>query len=245
MTGKDGHDIEGSKLCPPPTPPTPTKCGQNIIQFIRTHGPYDFIALQEASAYQDIFNDPTMANYEVREQHHNKGNEFMVTAWDETKYKLDPDNNFYSGWFGSNFGRPFHIFFFYNKLCFINVHPGHGPNPAKGFSDDSINVFEQSVYIAIKNNEAVKQKFKDYKIIIAGDFNNNLSGPIKFLGRDFKGQTTEPTCCDLTLNDTLNPKMIKDHIIHTSDIVKKSNEVGKPGPLHSDHLPVIATLQLN
>ena len=231
-----------------------TQCLENVVEAIDKYGLCDFIALQEATNY-DIIKKKFIQLSKMKHMHYRpqKGKslgEEIVSFWDGTKYHLDDEDASIGGYFGTNIGRPFLMLFFKEGICFINIHPGHGVKPknlkqgAKYEKDDIAN-FDESINRSITGNDKVIEKIKTYRIIIAGDFNNELDKhdliffkePYIENGRQFYETKADNTCCDV---DPSKLDKTVDHILYTiPGGVRTTLEVTLPA---SDHLPIYAIL---
>lgn len=204
----------------------PNNCINNIATFINNFK-YDFICLQEASNFNNIYsllNNYYHTNYSYKyENYPNREN--IITMWNHNKYHLD---RYIYHKFG-NWARPFQVLFFKEGLCLINVHAGHNVNnnylTLKKYLSEIINLDE----------------LNKYKLIICGDFNNQLD-TTNILGTDIKlwGKNTTPTCCDFMGYGRVTHAY--DHILSTEkNIVYTVHNIKET----SDHLPISATIYPN
>lgn len=224
-----------------------TECLSNVAKYIENTGPYDLIGLQEASNWQDIIKQSKKLQ-NMKYETTKADQEEMISFYNPNKFTLDDDNAVIKGDFGS--GRPIQILFFKQKICFINVHPGHSGD-YKNF-DNKINEYINK-YVTGQgfNKTKILNKLKNYEIIIVGDFNSELTSfdnkLFKFIdnGRTFYGKTDTKTktCCDSSELVGKNMEYAFDHILYSKEGKHKTQVVGPPlGTLQSDHLPVIASI---
>lgn len=208
------------------------KCFANVRNYLETFINYDFIALQEALNFRGLYN-PLKSDFEVID--HISGREEIVIFYNR-KYNQPRVHK-------TEFrrGRPIIIAFFDDiKLMIINIHPGHLPG-------DNYKTVEM-LYRSQWSNE-YPAEFKNYNIVIVGDFNSRLSSfDGKYFGRQFYGITpTEPgggTCCFDGFNDPVFPRAVYrngsfDHILFTNNSGERYID-RQVEYYHSDHLPVRA-----
>ena len=234
MTGAKQTWMLCSNKDDPKHPRHHLKCVGNIGQVIEEN-PVDFICLQEAANFRSLIKiSPNLAKMSYHE--HKSGLDDMVTFWNSKKYRLLKTKK---GEFEE--GRPYLATYFNNKLCVINVHFGH-------YTD-----YGEIKHLARMIDDL---KLKDFhanggRVIIAGDFNNN----IKNLANYEDDKNKKKLCLDvnglkLMLNDRhlltccLNRRKHNDHVIDTLDV---PIEVFIPDVhfMASDHKPVIGVLKKN
>lgn len=224
-----------------------TECLSNVAKYIENTGPYDLIGLQEASNWQDIIKQSKKLQ-NMKYETTKADEEEMISFYNSNKFTLDDDNAVIKGDFGP--GRPFQILFFKQKICFINVHPGHSGD-YKNF-DNIVNKYINK-YVTKQgfNKTKILNKLENYEIIIVGDSNSELTSFdnkfFKFInnGRTFYGRTDTKTktCCDSDELVGKNMEYAFDHILYTKEGKHKIQVVGPPlGTLQSDHLPVITSI---
>ena len=228
------------------------QCLNNVAQFIQSHGPYDFVTLQEASNWSHIQNKSSHLQ-NMKNISYKPKLEEMVTFYDPNKYQLD-DSLFAVCSYFTGPGRPFIALFFKQKICVINMHPGHrgdvynfnaswnqmleGSKPGTYFDNNPM-----KNRLSMQEKHQLATKINEYKIIIIGDINNNLDNIPNFFGKTFYGKTLQPTCCDSTLILPNNIHSNFDHILYTQ-LNSHVTQILQPGKLHSDHLPVMAEIKL-
>ena len=221
-------------------------------QFIKKEKP-DFILLQEASKSDDIFNQINSKFPDFYDICTIKKDLEYSTIIYNKNFKLDSENNFFSG--DLEKGRPFMGLFFDGWLCIINVHHDHN-------NYDKINRIFNSIQL---NYPECYRKLKNYDIIIGGDMNHNLEDfnpEIRNVGK-FKGITSlnklnkgKITCCDgqnglydnyIHRNKTYFFKDTYDHIIVTNchridSEIYEGALIIDPKYKISDHAPVFSVL---
>lgn len=163
----------------------------NISQIISNGAPYDFLAMQEATSYEDIlkrtdkikdmdFRVWMPANYAGLKDVSNFA--YLVTFWDK-KYNLQfwVEGHVYN-YYKHTFNRPYQLLIFENDICFINIHQGHGDgadvmHSIQQIERDILNpLFYNKKYSVFRRNLSSKkliEKLKKCRIIMAGDFNNS------------------------------------------------------------------------
>lgn len=141
---------------------------------------------------------------------------------------------------GRNMGRTYLLIELINKktkekTVFLNVHFPHKDNPIKSARKKA----EEKMKNLIK-------KFKNHRIIIAGDHNNEykMTSYKKFIKRIFyMDNTNKKTCC--TSVTTKKPSLKYDIILDTKDKKIKYTFTGNPKNKKmyvSDHVPIIASI---
>lgn len=197
-----------------------TKCIQGVTTMIDENGPFDFVALQEASNYELIIDDSTCLR-KMNHLIHKSGKEFMLTFWNSShNLIMDIKGDFQKG-------RPWHALIF-NDICFVNIHAGHY----------SMEILGKKLAQMISS---IKKHLTTQRIIIAGDFNFPINKyystvvlskiPFYLSERYFN-----------TLTNFKGKRGIQfDHIIDTA---RAPDEMYIPeiSEMASDHLPVIAVL---
>jgi hypothetical protein len=154
-----------------------TKMPQNI---------YDFIGLQEASNYEQIFKGLLLKNPNYRYTHHTSGLEDMITIYDSSRFKLDYIS---TGEFDS--GRPHQILYLSecrtnNKFIVINLHAPHTIFNKNKFSTeltknmhlaiigDDTNMENINIKINTQNiTKYINDNAKIFNTIVMGDFNDH------------------------------------------------------------------------
>ncbi len=218
-----------------------TSCAKNVAYFIDRQDPLDFVCLQEATNYQTL-SKISMVLSKMKIISHKPGVESIVTFYDGSKYQLDEKHHSITGWMHS-IHRPFLINFFNNNICLINLHAGHHGDI---YHFDS---YLKKLLSDMDDLAIYLHKLKTYQIIMAGDFNSNLSTKLSFTflydpffqimnGRQFYGLTKIPTCCTKG-TDLSTITRVLDHIISTTtDIQSKIYKI----PDTSDHMPIVAEI---
>uniref|UniRef100_A0A6C0HLF6 Endonuclease/exonuclease/phosphatase domain-containing protein n=1 Tax=viral metagenome TaxID=1070528 RepID=A0A6C0HLF6_9ZZZZ len=206
-------------------------CVRNIAQVLETN-PVDFVCLQESTNFKNLIKESPVLK-KMKYSEHTSQSETIVTFW-RPKYKLI---NSYINQFEE--GRPYQATYFIvkqNYLCVVNVHFGHYTNEV---------MLEYFLQI-VKKLKLVEYIAQGGRVIIAGDFNNNIKelgifnkannslyldiGGVKF----WMNRTHLLTCC-------LNRTMHNDHII---DSLSPPIKVSIPDVeyMASDHKPIIGLL---
>jgi endonuclease/exonuclease/phosphatase family metal-dependent hydrolase len=164
MTGSKSNWDLCSNNTDPKHPKHNSVCVSNIAQVIDKN-PVDFVCLQESTNFKNLIKESPVLQ-KMKYYEHTSKNENIVTFWDST-YKFI---NSHSDEFEP--GRPYLATYFKrgkHSICIVNVHFGH-------YTDaDVLKHFLQIV----KKLKLVEYIALGGRVIIAGDFNNN----IKTLGR--------------------------------------------------------------
>lgn len=206
-------------------------CISNIARVINEN-PTDFINLQESTNYHLLIEQiPNLKK--MKYKFHKSGLDEMVTFWNPAKYTLE---KFKGGEFEVD--RPYMCLYFKEKLCLVNVHFGH-------YKDEGE---VEHLNKMIENLELKKYHDNGYRVIIAGDFNNN----IRNLSEKFKKQHLQLNVGGVKFNViTQNLKTCwlyrckhYDHVIDTLDVPIKI-KIPTVADMASDHRPVLAYLQPN
>ncbi len=167
-----------------------TPCLINVARFI-DQSSYDFVAIQEATKWNDILNNSStlkkMGGY-VHNQAPPPFKAEVATFYDKSKYDLLAVK---TGNIGTTGGRPYQILFLYGKkdcnfYIFINLHNDHQVKKdtlEKELSKDLQNGVIASSLSNFKNfnKKAVNDissviSGKTFKVIAAGDFNDHGYG---------------------------------------------------------------------
>ena len=177
----------------PKTGQTYTECLNNVVNLIDASGSvinYDFVALQEASKWNVMFNKSEELKRAGGYIHHiikrGERQEEMVTFYDIQKYNLLAVK---IGSLVENGARPYQILFLQgnsdrNFYIFINLHNGHDITKdelQQKLSNNLINALKFTGFKTKENmleSEQVNNIFdiingKEFKVIVAGDFNDN------------------------------------------------------------------------
>lgn len=202
-------------------------CISNIGKAIHKN-PTTFICLQEA-ANTNLLEKEVPRLKKMSSVHHESGLDKMVTYWDKKKFTLLESKK---GEFEN--GRPYLALFFKENVCLVNVHFGHYTD--KGEINKLNNMIKE---LGLDNY------FKEgNRIIIAGDFNNDIK----------KLCIKKENKCVLNLKDIVfhvHSKRVRTccikrntHFDHVIDTLSTPYEIGVPDVeyMASDHKPVIATL---
>lgn len=215
-----------------------TICANNIVNFItKKKNDYDFICLQEASKkiVKKIYKNMNHKCIYVQ-----SGLEGMATFYD-TKYILDDDIPYIYGRLGS-IGRPFIISFYNKEFCVINLHPDHKHDIYK-FNKHLMNTIK---YMHKNERNKIYQKLASYKIILAGDLNEEIKDPFiiqikeHFSRKLYGSNINNKTCCNLSLDPHDNYKYAFDNILTSFGNIYTT--ILFHDLLISDHLPVHTTI---
>uniref|UniRef100_A0A6C0CAT3 Endonuclease/exonuclease/phosphatase domain-containing protein n=1 Tax=viral metagenome TaxID=1070528 RepID=A0A6C0CAT3_9ZZZZ len=205
-------------------------CVENIATMIDNNGPYDFIGLQESANYKLLIKQSATLQT-MKFKAHKSGPEDMVSFWDPIKHTLVDS---VSGQFQS--GRPWSALFFEDNICFLNVHAGH-----YNFIDLTRHLLKV-VMLLEKHVEKSKKVKPDFRIIMAGDFNNIINKDYTRIVLSSKKFYLNPT--RFTTFSRMSPRR-KIHFDHIIDTKATPTQIYLPitAKLTSDHLPVIALLE--
>ena len=201
------------------------KCITNVADVINKNGPYDFVALQEASNYRLLINESEHLQI-MKHKIGRSGSENIITFWDPVKYKLIKSIN---GSFQT--GRPWTALIFENNLCFVNIHAGH------------YHFFALTQKLAELISTLKKYiEINDYRIVIAGDFNNIINENYTKLILSDKKFFMSKKRINTIRRFSSKDQMQFDHVIDSKNIPLKIHS-SKVAELSSDHLPIIAILE--
>ena len=153
-------------------------CTTNINNLIQNQLPLDFIFLQEV-LNEEILLKNLKKDFQIIRTLADKEIMFMLI---NNKYEVESS-------IGGEFepGRPFLIAFIKNyNFCLISVHRGHTENKLK----IDLKTIEDTIY-KFKN----QKEMKSYRIIIGGDFNEDVGNNIEFCGKILKTRLKRFTCC--------------------------------------------------
>jgi hypothetical protein len=184
-----------------------------------------------------------------------KYNQNIMILYDKNKYKLDDDKiNRIEGILDEDKTtfknkdhynlRPILILFFENKICVINLwNPDKGTNQIN--SDEFFDLHKIiEPLIQGENIEKYIEKLKTYKIILLGGFEKEKN-KIMLFGRELNGKVTENTCCNTNLEENFNKYNDKsDNILVSDDYITVNTVLKQDTHLQSDHLPVLAKINL-
>lgn len=213
-------------------------CASNINKLIKDELPLDFILLQEFEN-QDILLSELLDDFDLFKTKSDK--ESMVTLVNK-KYKVTKE---IAGEFEK--GRPFLIVFINfedKKICLINVHMAHKKQHLIDFK-----------LIEEKIREAKDINIDEYRIIIGGDFNEEIGTNIPFCGKYMHNFFKKLTCCINSTHMNKNNSIMKylkgkniDHILDSQEDPVYTLTIT---PLHenklipaSDHLALYSELSI-
>lgn len=164
-----------------------TACLNNVVELIDNSGivqNYDFVALQEATNWEIIYNKSNELKRMVEYVYHKADLEDMVTFYDVNKYTLLAVK---VGNLEPGGGRPYQILFLEGNLdrnfyIFINLHNGHHLNKYQ-FQQKLSENLQNAVVIPPRSRFIDKHTTevdvcslingKEFKVIVAGDFNDH------------------------------------------------------------------------
>lgn len=243
-------------------------CLNNIAQFIIHFDnllSFDFIGLQEASKWENIYQKIRAQIPHLQPINHGLSREQQVVFFDSRKYQ--PQNGVWAiKSYLADPGRPFMIIFLRNiltdnNICIINMHPGHQRDflrfeehlkeTLKGNKPNSVYLMEFNIVEQFpaphEITTQILTKLHTNNIIMMGDMNFNPSSPYVFLpslldggrSRILHGVSNSYTCCDSQLQGNANKAY--DHILSSSSQI---HHYVTPIQNASDHLPVIAQINL-
>ena len=196
------------------------RCANNVITFIdNSELNYDFVAIQEAAKWEEIYNNSQKLNG-MGYVHHLNGPSHLVTFFNKNKYKLIAVNCGYI----RDRGRPYHILYLQNNTSkefyiFINLHNAHHLSQndlENSLSQNFDNFKDVTGNTQVKNAEGIKIKIDikwdetKYNVIVVGDFNDHgmfsywkKLTPFKYSNKkniqniEVKAPKTPPnTCCN-------------------------------------------------
>lgn len=199
-------------------------CIDNIIKKFNLLE-LDVICLQETEKFDLIMKNTKFKNFNY--YNHASGKDNCTIIWNP-KVLSNP-----SVIRGTQFtiGRPMQIMYFnFDKLLLLNIHPGH-----------KLNEYKRIPKLLLEREKELF-KNKNNKVVICGDFNQSLKPQIKILTRTFYPHQYL-TCCDKTLENIELHSHNFDHILLSEEQneVKVLTEFYKH---HSDHLPVYSEVKI-
>lgn len=227
------------KVKPSGAPREITQCSLNMARGIKQWsddvGGYDLIALQEAMNPQG--HDPLMHLASASSQYNviQLNRLAMLSAYKKSVFG-EPNVITGGGFFSE---RPAFLILVWDahKLIFINFHNDHKSN----------NGFEQKLMTALDQDAFRKEFRKEYRVILAGDFNDSkgklISAKIQlpWLRTALGIKKTAPSCCTSLVNVSL--RGVGDFILDSNREV--DNRIPKLYDIkiaQSDHRPVEAVL---
>jgi hypothetical protein len=178
-------------------------CSTNINKLILNELPLDFIFLQEFENKKVLLKD---INKDFQIIKSISEREYMVMC---VNLKYDIDKTI-SGEFEP--GRPFLVVLLKEKICLINVHMPHNDD-YKG----NLKKIEDKI-------RSKKINLDNYRIIIGGDFNQDIGLNLTFLGKKMYNTKKEYTCCLYSTHMYKNKNILKykkgkniDHILDSQE----------------------------
>uniref|UniRef100_A0A6C0D6M0 Endonuclease/exonuclease/phosphatase domain-containing protein n=1 Tax=viral metagenome TaxID=1070528 RepID=A0A6C0D6M0_9ZZZZ len=241
---------------------------RNLIDSLPIN--YDFVAIQEATKWKEIYNHSKKLRAMGGYVHHRIGSSELVTFYNKDKYNAKAVVT-YTIIHNGKRGRPYHIIYLQHIITlefyiFINLHN------AVGVSKDDLELQLASKFNNFFEIEKVEQEGaqhlkkriqplwskNNYNVIVAGDFNdrglkNYWQGLYPFKHTNIpilkdivvKCEPEPPKTCCRQLKNT-SPPYNGDYILVNSSLaIEKNNYI--PASAHlfpsSDHLPVLIELK--
>jgi hypothetical protein len=178
-------------------------CSANINELILNELPLDFLFLQEFANEKVLLKD-------IKKEFH------IIKSISEKEYMVTCINLKYnilktiSGEFEP--GRPFLVVLLKEKVCLINVHMPHNDD-YKG----NLKIIEKKI---ISNNI----NLENYRIIIGGDFNQDIGLNLTFLNKKMYNSKKEYSCCLFSTHMYKSKNILKykkgkniDHILDSEE----------------------------
>jgi len=242
---------------------TRTKCASNMGKAIAKHyieqNGYDFMAFQEASNFGDLLlkeNGIKMAKIQYGANlsfAHWQGihDGERKQAWIVTLYnrkRLGKYDEAVASELTHAADRPFMILIFDKKqLMFVNVHNCQPGRDTSMLKCKSWNTFTDDLAKALKEHFQANPDRKEYRVIVAGDFNDlhgKLPGCVSLPWSGAVLKLARPmakTCCESTLGRDVNHA--GDYIFDSMSVASNNVPLGYNNRLaQSDHWPVEAVL---
>jgi hypothetical protein len=241
---------------------------RNLIDSLPIN--YDFVAIQEATKWKEIYNHSKKLRAMGGYVHHRIGSSDLVTFYNKDKYNAKAVVT-YTIIHNGKRGRPYHIIYLQHRITlefyiFINLHN------AVGVSKENLelqlaskfNKFFEIEKIEQEGAQHLKKRIQplwsknNYNIIVAGDFNdrglkNYWQGLYPFKHTNIpilkdilvKCELEPPKTCCRQLKNT-SPPYNGDYILVNSSLaIEKNNYIPTSAHLFpsSDHLPVLIELK--
>jgi len=168
MIGREDGQIKECK--------TKDLCSSNINNLILNELPLDFIFLQEFENEKILLKD-IKKDFHIIKSISDK--EYMVTCVN-LKYTIKKT---ISGEFEK--GRPFLVILLNENICLVNVHMPHNDD-FKG----NLKIIEETII-----KEKLSFDLTNYRVILSGDFNQDIGLSLTFLGKTMYNTKKEYTCC--------------------------------------------------
>jgi hypothetical protein len=232
------HNMESNPKAPIKECTKKDLCSTNINNLIQNLLPLDFIFLQEVSNEKVLLKD-LKKDFQIIRTVADKEVQLILV---NKKYEVVDA-------FGGDFekGRPFLVVFLKNNICLISVHMGHDEQYER-----DLKYIEKNIY-KVKS----KKEMESYRIILGGDFNQEIGNNINFCGKTMITQRKKFTCCVYSTHMYKNNSLLKylkgkniDHILDSLDEpvyitpVTPTN-VSKELIPGSDHLGLYGELKSN
>ncbi len=175
-------------------------CSSNVNELIINELPLDFIFLQEFANEKVLLKDIKSKFHIIKSI---SEREYMVTCVN-LKYTIKKTIN---GEFEK--GRPFLIVLLNENICLVNVHMPH--------NDD----YKGNLKIIEKRILKEKINLDNFRVILSGDFNQDIGLSLTFLGKKMYNTQKEYTCCLYSTHMYKNKNILKykkgKNIDHTLD----------------------------
>lgn len=254
MTGQNSGRLDGTKC---------NKGGKNVclenvlnkIIEVNTLNELDFILLQEAEINPETLKTKLNGKYNYLSYNEltKTKKEESIIFYNNTKYNILKQIpwGFYPG-------RPFIIALFQNigtqqNILITNLHGPHGGlDDKKGHTLpnylDFLDYYRlggpDKDYTGRDISKNPRIDLTDLPIIIGGDFNKAIPGPIKIFNQIFSNEGNQPTCCD---NDFKGRGLSNrfDHILINDKLTYKKVTYPKvDDKMYSDHIPIYAEINM-
>jgi len=227
----------------------PNICTDNIIKVINTiSNRYDFIALQEPSNIEVLDKYcPALKNMTKHVSKSLSGKiDLIVTYYDKNRW-----HEIFNGTANMSTDqdqRNMHIFIFSEEVIFINVHCAHYHTNLASMQTGINNTITKILNTYTGPN--INQIFQNYRIIIAGDFNDDVKAMSNPFNITFNGIVRPlhlnphylDTCC--ILGNLKTDDMWHQHADNILDSRGQPSNIRIPSWTKpaSDHAPVYAEL---
>jgi hypothetical protein len=247
------------------------ECSTNVSKLIDSLIiDYDFIAIQEAAKWEQIYNQSKKLQAMGYVHHRIGSSSDLVTFYNKNKYEAKAVVS-YTIIHNAKRGRPYHIIYLQHRITlefyiFINLHNAVGvtKDDLERQLSSRFHKFFEITKTEQKHAEQLKKRIQprwsktNYNVIVAGDFNdqglmNYWQGLYPFKHTNIpilkdilvKCEPEPPkTCC--RERENTNPPYIGDYILVNSSLaIEKNNYIPKSEHLFpsSDHLPILIELK--
>jgi exonuclease III len=253
MKAEDSANINGT-MC------APDICHNNvrnkIIEINTTKG-LDFILLQEAQIDYNDLKTRLGANYEyIFYENGRAGNEeYSIIFYNKIKWQVLKEIKW-----GFHAGRPFIIALFQNRvtnqnILITNLHGPHGGLTDRTTRKKLLNYLDFLDYYRLGGpnedytgrdiSKNPRVDLTDLPIIIGGDFNLEIPGPIQIFNQTFSNEGNKKTCCDTRTLKARGLWLSYDHILINDKLTYKTVEYPPvDDKMYSDHIPIYAEINI-